>query len=184
MPKYDVWVRHEMDKATHEFVARIGPAALDVFEVSGNAWSDIFPFKSYTSSDYPQFDICTDCFDKKYDLIIAEQVFEHIRYPGRAARNVWDGLRVGGYALITVPCLFHLHPTPLDAWRWTPQGLAFLLEDAGFDIGDITTAGWGNIECFVQHATDTSCAPAYDGTQSLRNTAHLPIVVWGFARKT
>jgi SAM-dependent methyltransferase len=183
MPKYDVWIRHEMDKATAAFVASRDPSKMDVFEVSGNAWSDVFPWKSYRASEYPEFDVCGDRFEGKYDLIIAEQVFEHIRYPANAARNIWDGLRAGGHALITVPCLFHLHPTPLDAWRWTPQGLAFLLEDAGFDRNNITTDGWGNIECFIQHATDLSQAPAYDGSQPLQNTLHLPIVVWGFAQK-
>lgn len=184
MAKYDIWIRHVMDEATRRLIEERSPTNLDVVEVSGDAWRDMFKWKSYSTSKYPAFDVCKDRFDREYDLIIAEQVFEHIRYPARAAKNVFDALRPGGYALITVPCLFHIHPTPLDCWRWTPQGLAFLFEDAGFETNKIITNGWGNVECFVQHATDTSMAPAYDPTMSLVNTPHLPIVVWGLAQKS
>jgi SAM-dependent methyltransferase len=172
-----------MDQATNALVASIAPETRDVFEVSGSAWSDMFPWKSFSSSDYPAFDVCNEKFSSSYDLIIAEQVFEHLRYPSRAAKNIYDGLRPGGFALITTPFLFHLHPTPLDCWRWTPQGMGFLLEDAGFNAEDVVTSGWGNLECFLQHAIDTSQAPGYDETRPLHNITHLPIVVWGFARK-
>jgi len=184
MPKYDVWVRHVMDAATYKLISERLPAALDVVEVSGDAWRDIFEWKSYAATSYPAFDICQSSFDKSYDLIIAEQVFEHIRYPARAAKNIFDSLRPDGYALITVPCMFHLHPTPLDCWRWTPQGLSFLFEDAGFERSRIMTDSWGNVECFVQHAKDTSVAPAYTPDLSLINQSHVPIVVWGLAQKS
>ena len=58
-----------------------------------------------------------------------------------------------------------------------------MLEDAGFESGNIVVDGWGNIECFVQHATEYWVAPPYDETKSMTNTPHVPNVVWAFAKK-
>lgn len=180
MAKFDIWVRHVMDKETHKLVQEISPETLEVCEISGSCWSDIFRWKGYKSLDYPDFDVCKDSFDKKYDLIIAEQVFEHIRSPWKAAKNIFDGLNEGGYALITVPFIFHIHPTPLDCWRFSPEGLRVLLEDAGFK--SIHTDGWGNYECFLRHAIEQT-APAMDPQFPLHNVPHIPVQVWGVARK-
>jgi len=171
-----------MDETTKNLVQDSNPAELDVCEVSGSAWRDIFPWRSYIDKEYPEFDVCLQPFDKVYGLIIAEQVFEHIRYPSRAAKNIFDGLRPGGYALITTPFIFHIHPTPLDCWRWTPQGMGFMLEDAGFPANLITTGGWGNYECFLRHAIDQT-APLMSPQFSIANVPHIPNQVWGFARK-
>jgi hypothetical protein len=177
------WVRYVMDTSTSELVNRLETAEVEVLEISGNAWKDKANWKTYTAVEYPEFDVCTDKILQNYDLIIAEQVFEHLRYPWRAAINIYGGLRRGGYCLLTTPFLFHIHPTPLDCWRWTPQGMGFLLEDAGFQREHILTQGWGNLECLITHIVDVSNAPGYDGSQPLHSTPHLPIVVWGFARK-
>jgi SAM-dependent methyltransferase len=182
LAKSDVWIRHVLDETTQKLVSERNPEALDVCEISGDVWSDMFPFKSYCHKDYPEFDVCKDAFDKPYGLIIAEQVFEHIRYPWRAAKNIFDGLRPGGYALITTPFIFHIHPTPLDCWRWTPQGMGFMLEDAGFSPSLITTGGWGNYECFLRHAIEQT-APAMSSQFSISNVPHIPNQVWGFAKK-
>jgi hypothetical protein len=43
-----------------------------------------FNFKSYTSTDFRDFDICAETLDRQFDLIIADQVFEHLPWPMRA----------------------------------------------------------------------------------------------------
>jgi len=182
MPKHPVWIRHVMDIKTKQLVESAYPERMDVFEVSGRAWSDMFKWNSYTFGEYPDFDVCTTPFDREYDLIIAEQVFEHVRYPWDAAKNVYKGLKPGGHALISTPFIFHIHPTPLDCWRWTPQGLKFMLEDAGFPAEGIFVDGWGNYEVFLRHAMIGE-APVYDGTQPIHNIPHIPVQVWAFARK-
>ena len=183
MPKHRPWIRYVMDEQTEKLVRESHPETMDVFEVSGEAWSDAFQWKSYTSRDYPDFDVCNDPFDREYSLIIAEQVFEHVRHPWRAAQNMYNGLHVGGYALITTPFMFHIHPTPLDCWRWTPQGMGFMLEDAGFKPENIVTGSWGNYQCFLRHAIDQSSAPEMRDEFSLENVGHIPQMVWGYARK-
>ena len=91
MSKCDVWICRVMDEATYRLVSNISPSNLDVFEISGNEWHDIFKWKSFTTSDFPAFDVCHHAFDKQYDLIIAEQVFEHLRYPAKAAKIFLTG---------------------------------------------------------------------------------------------
>lgn len=172
-----------MDEETSKFVREHNPDQLEVCEISGDAWREEFKWRSYESREYPGFDICTSAFERQFDLIIAEQVFEHVRYPWKAAANIYAGLRQGGYVIITTPFIFHIHPTPLDCWRWTPQGMAFMLEDAGFQSRDIITGGWGNYQCFLRHAIDQSSAPGMRDEFSLENVGHIPQMVWGFAQK-
>lgn len=183
MAKFDIWVRHIMDRETKRLISGVAPETKDVCEVSGSVWADIFPWKSYTTLAYPEFDVCLHKFPQKFDLIIVEQVFEHLRYPWRAIQNIFDWLNPDGHVLITVPFLFHIHPTPLDCWRWTPQGLGFMLEDGGFRSDEIITGGWGNYECFLRHAIDQTSAPAMNSQFSLENIPHIPMMVWAFGHK-
>ena len=57
-----------------------------------------FKFKSFTSFNYPDFDICKNIdLEKKFDFIIADNVWEHLKYPYKATKNVHDLLNPGGY---------------------------------------------------------------------------------------
>jgi SAM-dependent methyltransferase len=176
------WIRCVMDQSTRELVGGISPENLAVCEVSGEKWKNEFSWKSYLSLEYPVFDVCENKFPSTFDLIVVEQVFEHVRYPARAASNIYGALSNGGHFLITVPFIFHIHPTPLDCWRWTPQGLSFMLQDAGFDENSIVVGAWGNYECFLRHAIEQT-APAMHNQFSLVNVAHVPNMVWALARK-
>src|ERR1700730_17881058 len=111
-----------MNQQTEEFVSRLGANRLDALEISGSAWQET-GFRSYERVSWPQFDICKDRTSRTYDIVIAEQVFEHIRRPDLAARNILGMLRKGGVFLITTPFLIRYHPEPLDFWRWTAPGM-------------------------------------------------------------
>jgi SAM-dependent methyltransferase len=173
------WCRIVMNRATTSHVEALDPGSLDVLEISGSAWSD-FGFRTYEAVDYPAFDISRERTGRSYDLIIAEQVFEHLRYPADAARNVLGMLRVGGTFVITTPFLIRVHPSPLDLWRWTADGLHAFLEDAGFD--EVKAASWGNRDCVSGNFDDW---PYYDAEEhSLESEADFPVVVWAIAKKT
>jgi SAM-dependent methyltransferase len=173
------WCRVVMNEATEDLLRKLGPEQLDILEISGDAWSDIGA-RSYRSIGYPIFDICKEILTEKFDLIIAEQVFEHLRHPWIAARNVYRMLRNGGYFLITTPFLIRIHSEPIDLWRWTPEGLKAFLEDAGFDA--IVVDAWGNRECVIGNFD----AWAWFDPQnhSLRSEPDLPLVVWALARRS
>src|SRR3954447_10452090 len=62
---------------------------MDALEISGNRWVES-GFLSYRSAHYPDYDICAEPLPEYFDIIIAEQVFEHLLWPHHAARNVYE----------------------------------------------------------------------------------------------
>ena len=100
---------------------------------AGEFWKENFEYNSYTSWDYPKHDICDDQeLKKKFDFIIADNVWEHLKYPYKATKNVYNLLNKNGYFLIIVPFLIRVHNVPIDCSRWTEDGLKFFLHDCGF----------------------------------------------------
>src|SRR5436190_12858774 len=128
----DQWARIVMNRETRSLVRGLKPEKLDVLEISGTTWEENFPFNSYTVAEYPEFDVCQNVLDRKFDLIIAEQVFEHLTHPYRAARNVHQMLKPNGFFLLTTPFLLKIHDIPIDCSRWTPLGMKYFLQEAGF----------------------------------------------------
>jgi len=172
------WCRVAMNRETNILVNALNYKNYDVLEISGTGWRD-FGFRSYSSAQYPAFDICSQKIEQSFDLIIAEQVFEHLRYPARAAKNVLDSLRAGGHFLITTPFLIKNHPSPNDYWRWTAQGMQAFLEDVGFHVLD--AKAWGNRMCVTENF---DVWPMFDQTShSLENEVDFPLVVWALAKK-
>lgn len=111
------WCRVVMNNDLTERVEKMNPATLDALEVSGSVWASM-GFKSYSQAIYPQFDICSHRLpEAKFDIAIAEQVFEHIPAPQMAAENILQSLRPGGAFVISTPFLIMEHPSPLDMWR-------------------------------------------------------------------
>jgi hypothetical protein len=175
------WIRVVMYQRCFEFIRSLEPESMDVLEIAaGPQWRRKFRFGSYTSADYPDFDICRDILDRKFDLIIADQVFEHLKWPCRAGKNVFKMLRPGGYAIITVPFLVKVHPSPIDCSRWTEQGLSYLLQECGFPDDQITTDSWGNRACLKANLSRWSM---YGWYRPLANEPDFPLMVWAFARK-
>ena len=178
MSAKDQWARQEMNAQTRALVAGLGSETFDVLEISGRSWKGR-GFRSYRWVDYPAFDICERSLDESFHLIIAEQVFEHIRHPHRAAGNVLKMLHPGGAFLITTPFVLRYHPCPLDLWRWSAQGMKFFLEDCGFE--NVRTWSWGNRDCVVANLDTWT---AFDPSRhSLANDPKFPIVVWGLGER-
>lgn len=173
------WCRKVMNESTHKIISSLSYKELDAIEISGEAW-ETFPFKTYKKLFYPEFDICkrNSSFEKICDIVLVEQVFEHVRNPLSAARNIYRMLRDDGMVLITVPFLLRVHGAPMDYWRWTPDGLSALLEDSGFVIKHIDS--WGNKECIVSNFDQWT---DYQDGMSLINTPELPMMVWALAKK-
>lgn len=174
------WSRVVPYQTCAQWLADLGPENLDVLEVSaGQYWRAALPFRSYTEMNFPEHDICRETLDRQFDLIIADQVFEHLPYPGRAARNVRAMLRPGGRFLILTPFLVRYHPVPIDCTRWTETGLYYLLEEAGFEADSIRTGSWGNAACV---RANFKKFPRRGFMGSLKNDTDLPVSVWALAR--
>jgi hypothetical protein len=177
------WVRVVMYRECFDFIRTLAPESLDVLEIaSGPQWTREFKFKSYTETKFPDFDICRDVLrSQAFDLIIADQVFEHLKWPYRAAKNVNLMLRSGGYFLITVPFLIKVHDSPIDCSRWSEKGLSYFLQECGFAEHHIITNSWGNRACVTANLSKWRKRGWF---RSLANEPNFPVVVWAFARRS
>ncbi|PZV76704.1 methyltransferase family protein [Algoriphagus aquaeductus] len=177
---HEQWVRVVMDRETKILVGELYLENMKALEVSGNKWSG-YGFKNYQSVHFPDFDICSTTIDGKFDIIIAEQVFEHLSYPFKAGKNVFRLLNDGGVFLITTPFLLKNHPDPIDCTRWTAQGLKYFLHECGFDLDKIQVHSWGNRACLIANLDNWI---KYDPKKhSLQNEEDFPLVVWALAKK-
>ena len=157
------------------------PSSLDVLEISGDNWKNA-GFKSYRSVAYPEYDICAEALPQTFDLIIAEQVFEHLLWPYRAGRNVHQMLRPGGHFLISTPFLIRIHNFPVDCSRWTELGLKHFLAECGFPLENTRTDSWGNRSCVIQNL-DHFLTTYRPSKHSLENEPDYPYHVWALTRK-
>lgn len=163
-----------------ELIQQLGPERLDTLEISAGKYFRSFPFRSFTEANYPEFDVCKDVMDRHFDLVIADQVWEHLLYPYRATRNVLAMLKPGGHFLVTTPFLIRVHAIPFDCTRWTETGMKHFLGECGFDEASVITGSWGNRSAVKANFNRWARA-------GWRNTRHnepdFPIVVWALARK-
>jgi hypothetical protein len=97
--------------------------------------------------------------DGIFDIVITQDVFEHVFHPGRAAREIARTLKPGGLCLMTVPIVRHFGASERRA-SLTPEGIVHHLPeqyhgnpiadgrslvtiDWGYDIGTYLTAAAG-----------------------------------------
>ena len=70
--------------------------------------------------------------DASIDTVMATETLEHVVRPEGFLAEAGRVLKPGGWLLLTVPFAARWHYIPYDYWRFTPSGLASLLDDAGF----------------------------------------------------
>jgi SAM-dependent methyltransferase len=68
-----------------------------------------------------------------FDLVLSTQVLEHVADPAAYIRECHRVLRPGGHLLITTHGLWIYHKDPVDYWRWTAEGLQFLVRGQGLE---------------------------------------------------
>jgi len=163
-----------------ELLKALQPAQLDALEVSAGKHFQSLGFKSFTEANYPEFDICSQRMDRQFDLVIADQVWEHLLYPYRATRNVFAMLKPGGHFLVTTPFLIRVHAIPFDCTRWTETGMRYFLAECGFDEASIVTGSWGNRAAVKANFNKWARAGWFS---SMTNEPDFPVVVWALARK-
>lgn len=66
------------------------------------------------------------------DLIVTQEVLEHVDDPFRAACEIYRVLKPGGKAFVQLPFIIGYHPCPVDYWRFTEHGIEQLMSQAGF----------------------------------------------------
>ena len=97
--------------------------------------------------DIPLTDGCAD-------TILMSAVLEHLETPARALAEAHRLLAPGGHLILTAPLFWPLHEQPRDFFRYTPHGLRFLLEEAGFEAVEIVSLSgvWTTISIELSYA--------------------------------
>ena len=178
-----------MAQSSRQMVRDQNPPSLEVAEISGH-WGKMFNFRSYEQFRYPAYDICEGPFSneagkpRKFDLILANQVWEHLDRPYMATKNVRKMLRRGGHFWLAVPFFIPYHADPNDCSRWSARGLKNLLIECGFQEDAIRSRLWGNRDA-ARRNLEPDWPPEFDeATDSLENDAEMPICAWANAQKT
>lgn len=178
-----------MQKSSRDMIRALGPEHLDVAEISGK-WGKTLGFRSYTAFRYPEHDICMDAFRdaagkvRKFHLILANQVWEHLDRPYAATRNVRRMLKKGGHFWVAVPFFVPFHAAPTDCSRWSARGLKNLLVEAGFDEDAVEAHQWGNRNAALRNLEE-KWPPSYDEDRDpLEDDPEMPICAWALARRT
>jgi SAM-dependent methyltransferase len=172
-----------MNEEIARYIDSLGPDGLRAAEISGTTHA-ARAWKEYSSLSYPEFDLCEPLEETaRFDLVICEQVLEHVPDPCVAAANLRELCVPGGHVIVSTPFLIRVHEMALvhgmrDYWRFTPRGLRTLLERADLEV--LSVGSWGNRDCVVGNFDSW---PAFRWWQSLRNEPDLPVQVWAFAQR-
>ena len=75
-----------------------------------------------------------------FDTGLMTQVLEHTQEPSAALAEANRVLKSSGVLLISVPFLYPIHDG-CDYYRFTPQGITYLLEKAGFKTKEVIPQG-------------------------------------------
>lgn len=178
-----------MQRSSRRMIQSLNPPDLKVAEISGK-WGAMFNFAVYDQYRYPQYDICEGPIrteegkPRKYDLVIANQVWEHLDRPYAATRHVRQMLKKGGHFWVAVPFFIPFHAAPNDCSRWSARGLKNLLVEAGFEEDAVQSHQWGNRNAALRNMEET-WPPEYDeANDPLDNDPEMPICAWALARRT
>jgi SAM-dependent methyltransferase len=75
------------------------------------------------------------------NVVISGQCLEHCRNPFRLMGEITRILRPHGLALVTAPAVWPEHKCPLDCFRFYPDGMRSVMEEAGLSVED-AFIGW------------------------------------------
>jgi SAM-dependent methyltransferase len=144
----------------------------------------------FSAREYPFVDIHNLCFmNGELDMIIADQVLEHVAKPWIGANEMWRVLRQGGVAVCASPFLLHIHPNPDDYWRMSKSAYKVLFPEEKWTT--LTLGQWGTKE-IIQWAFNDKYVKGFAGNwihieraeeeipgfMTEKDDGQFPLVVW------
>ncbi len=79
--------------------------------------------------------------DDYADTVVSISTIEHLREPENFLKEANRILKQNGYFILQVPWQWRVHEAPYDFFRYTPYGLTYLFEKAGFNVLEINAVG-------------------------------------------
>lgn len=83
-----------------------------------------------SADDIPLPDCCVD-------LIVSQEVLEHVPNPSAALAEIYRVLKPGGCIYLQIPWVIGYHGCPKDFWRFSIDGITQLVKDSGFSIENL-----------------------------------------------
>jgi SAM-dependent methyltransferase len=104
-------------------------------------------------------DVVSDAYDislpdASVETILLTEVLEHLERPSDALDECARLLRPRGHLILTTPFTWPLHEEPRDFYRYSPHGLRYLAEGAGFEVIEIRALSgiWTTVAVGVSYA--------------------------------
>lgn len=72
--------------------------------------------------------------DESVDTVISGQCLEHVTNPFKLVFESARILKQGGHMLLTAPFQWREHKYPIDTFRYLPDGMRALMEEAGITV--------------------------------------------------
>jgi SAM-dependent methyltransferase len=154
-------VRHALAGWLQAQAAELGRERVRILDV-GCGVKPYYPFFEQVASEYIGVDVVENpaaellgsvealpVEDASFDVVLCTQVLEHCDDPVQAVRELRRVTRPGGRVLASTHGVQVYHPSPVDYWRWTHEGLRRLFE---------TSADWSSVS--VEPAAGTASALA------------------------
>lgn len=84
--------------------------------------------------------------DAGAQTVLLTEVLEHLERPADGVAECFRLLEPGGHVIATTPLFWPVHDAR-DFYRYTPQGLRYLFETAGFDVVELQPLGglWSTV---------------------------------------
>lgn len=78
--------------------------------------------------------------DNSLDLVIAQEVIEHVSSPTNFINEIHRVLKNDGVFYCQAPCIIGYHPTPTDYWRFTREAWEVLFNKPNWEVIKIAVA--------------------------------------------
>lgn len=122
----------------------------------------------------PTVDVVATAYDvplprSEAQTVLLTEVLEHLERPADAVAECFRLLEPGGHIIATTPLFWPVHDAR-DFYRYTPSGLRYLFETAGFEVVELRPLGglWSTVAIEVSYGLQRYrrpwSAPAVDAT--------------------
>ena len=136
------------DKIDDKLILNLGSGTYRIHPEIINV--DLFAFKEVDIVA----DICDTPFkDGSVDGIICEDVLEHVAQAPKLFKEMSRILKPGGMIIIKTPFVYPYHSSPNDFFRWTDEGLKYILKENNFSVkkSGITGGPMCTLQAILMH---------------------------------